>query len=311
MDQASGFLNITATAPTRERAVAVSSAFSDGLLTYLKRLNVRRIDESQRLLLEQINTLQQQGVDPTVIASLRTGLSQLALDRTAPVPITTIQQATAVPVVAEGATAESGSLTAPKSRAVRTLLGALIGLLAGIVLALVLGAVRHPDPFRPGGGGSVRAAGPCRGPVDLAPTPEEGGDRFLPVLHGGRRIPAGRRRGFPLVVDQRQRTGPSPGRRNHPGHQPGSSGWEDHRGRESGGGTRTVGETGGRRLLRSPSPSDPRDVGSLHPTRIVGRPVRHERSSGCEGSGPCSVPRAMLDRAGRRPPQWRHARTPG
>ncbi len=106
--------------------------------TYLKRLNVRRIDESQRLLLEQINTLQQQGVDPTVIASLRTGLSQLALDRTAPVPITTIQQATAVPVVADVHTAPRGSLTAPKSRAVRTLLGALIGLLAGIVLALVL-----------------------------------------------------------------------------------------------------------------------------------------------------------------------------
>jgi capsular exopolysaccharide synthesis family protein len=136
VDQASGFLNITATAPTREQAVATSTAFSEALLTYLKRLNVRRIDESQRLLLEQINTLQQLGVDPTVIASVRAGLSQLALDRTAPLPITTIQRATAEPVAVE--VKAEGGLTAPTSRITRTLLGALIGLLAGIVLALVL-----------------------------------------------------------------------------------------------------------------------------------------------------------------------------
>lgn len=137
VDQASGFLNITATALTRERAVAVSSTFSEALITYLQRLNTKRIDESQRLLLAQIETLQRQGMDPTVIASLRAGLSQLALDRTAPVPITTIQRATAIPVAVQ-AQVESGGLKAPKSRTVRALLGALIGLLAGIVLALVL-----------------------------------------------------------------------------------------------------------------------------------------------------------------------------
>ena len=136
VDEASGFLNITATARTPERAVAVSAAFSEALLAYLQRLNITRIDQQQQQVQEQIRTLQAQSVDPTVIASLRAGLSQLALDRTAPVPITTIQPATAVPVAAE-APAEGG-LTAPKSRTVRVLLGALIGLLAGIVLALVL-----------------------------------------------------------------------------------------------------------------------------------------------------------------------------
>ena len=138
VDQASGFLNIIATAPTPQRAVAVSTAFSDALLAYLQRLNITRIDQQQKQVLEQINTLQEQGVDPSVIASLRAGLSQLALDRTAPLPITTIQHATAVPLAAEAPPVEKGGLTAPKSRTVRALLGALIGLLAGIVLALVL-----------------------------------------------------------------------------------------------------------------------------------------------------------------------------
>jgi len=139
VDQASGFLNIMATAATPQRAVAVSTAFSDALLSYLKRLNITRIDQQQQQVLEQINTLQQEGADPTVIESLRAGLSQLALDRTAPVPITTIQRATAVPAAAEASpSASGGGFTVPKSRTMRVLLGALIGLLAGIVLALVL-----------------------------------------------------------------------------------------------------------------------------------------------------------------------------
>ena len=79
--------------------------------------------------------------DPSVIESLRDGLSQLALDRTEPVPITGIQEAIAFPILPDEPTGAAG-LSAPKSRAIRALLGALIGLLAfGWKESLLLGAV--------------------------------------------------------------------------------------------------------------------------------------------------------------------------
>ncbi len=140
VDQTSGFLDITATSPTPKEAVRVSTAFSTALLTYLQRLNVTRIDQQQTLVQQQIQTLEGEGVDPAVIATLRAGLSQLALDRTAPVPITTIQRAVALPLVPPDAaqTSGGGGLQVPKSLTARLILGALLGLLAGIALALIL-----------------------------------------------------------------------------------------------------------------------------------------------------------------------------
>ena len=140
VDQVSGFLDITATAVNPKRAVTVSTAFSTALVAYLAQLNVTRIDQQQRLVGQQIQTLQHEGADPAVIAALRAEIPQLALSRTTPVPITTIQRAVAVPVAPADSTKGSSSagLQIPKSRTARAVLGALLGLLLGLALALVL-----------------------------------------------------------------------------------------------------------------------------------------------------------------------------
>jgi capsular exopolysaccharide synthesis family protein len=140
VDQTSGFLNITATAPTAKRSVVVSSAFANGLLEYLRQLNLTQIDQAQRLTQQEIATLQREGADPNLILTLRSGLAQLALNRTAPVPITTLQKAVPVALAPVDTTSSSGGggLTVPKSRTARMILGALLGLLAGLSLALVL-----------------------------------------------------------------------------------------------------------------------------------------------------------------------------
>jgi capsular exopolysaccharide synthesis family protein len=140
VDQTSGFLNITSTAPTAKRAVAVSGAFSNALLEYLRQLNVTQIDQQQKLSQQQIATLQREGADPILIATLKSQLAQLALNRTAPVPITTLQKAVPIPLAPADTTGSSsgGGLTVPKSRTARMILGALLGLLAGLALALVL-----------------------------------------------------------------------------------------------------------------------------------------------------------------------------
>ena len=140
VDQTSGFLNITATAPAAKRAVVVSNAFSTALIEYLRRLNVKQIDQQQALSQQQIQTLQREGADPTLITTLKGQLAQLALNRTAPVPITTLQQAVATPLLPADSTQSGGGsrLHVPKSRTARMILGALLGLLAGVALALVL-----------------------------------------------------------------------------------------------------------------------------------------------------------------------------
>ena len=136
-DPETGLLDITGTAANPEQAVAVSTAYSHALITYLDRLKQKKITLQQQVVERQIQILQRQGSGPDLIASLRSTLSQLALDRTTPIPLAIYQPATAVRAAPNAVQASSG-IQVPKSLPLRIALAALLGLLAGVVLALVL-----------------------------------------------------------------------------------------------------------------------------------------------------------------------------
>ena len=136
-DLNSGLLDITGTAANPEEAVAVSTAYSHALITYLDRLKQKKISLQQQVVERQIRSLQKQGSGRDLIVSLRSTLSQLALDRTTPIPLAVYYPATAVRA-APTAIQASGGIQVPKSLPLRIALAALFGLLAGVVLALVL-----------------------------------------------------------------------------------------------------------------------------------------------------------------------------
>ncbi len=137
-DPTTGFLSITGTAPNPATAEGISKAFSRSLIVYLVRLRNTKIDQQQQLVQEQIQRLIQRGGSGPVVAALRSQLSQLALDRTAPISLTVLRHVPAEPAPVVGPPAEQGGFKFPKSRNVRVLLASLFGLLAGIALALVL-----------------------------------------------------------------------------------------------------------------------------------------------------------------------------
>ena len=130
-DETSGFLHITGYGADPSTAEQVSTAFSHALRQYLEQIKARRADQQQAQLEAQIEAAKAQGASPAELAPLRLGLSQLALERTAPISLTIIQGAKAEPATGQG-------FKPPKSRAGRALLAAILGLLAGIALALVL-----------------------------------------------------------------------------------------------------------------------------------------------------------------------------
>ncbi|MEO8424610.1 MAG: hypothetical protein ABI595_11970 [Actinomycetota bacterium] len=134
-DPTTGFLRVTATADGPKGAEAISTAFSRGLIAYLQRLKITQADQQQRLLQKEITALQKHfAADPTVIASLQAALSQLAVNRAAPISLLVIQppRATQIP------DAPTSGFQAPKSGWSRVLLACLFGLLAGMALVLVL-----------------------------------------------------------------------------------------------------------------------------------------------------------------------------
>ena len=130
-DATSGFLHITGYGADPSTAEQVSTAFAHALRQYLEQIKARRADQQQAQLEAQIEAAKAQGASPAELAPLRLGLSQLALERTAPISLTIIQGAKAEPATGQG-------FKPPKSRAGRALLAAILGLLAGIALALVL-----------------------------------------------------------------------------------------------------------------------------------------------------------------------------
>ena len=137
-DPTTGFLSISGTALDPATAERISNAFSQSLIAYLVQLRNTKIDQQQRLVQEQIQRLIQRGGSLPVVAALRAQLSQLALDRTAPISLTVLRHVPAEPAPVVGPAAEAGGFKFPKSRNVRVLLASLFGLLAGIALALVL-----------------------------------------------------------------------------------------------------------------------------------------------------------------------------
>ncbi len=130
-DETSGFLDITGYGTMPSRAEEVSTAFSHALRQYLEQIKARRADQQLAQLQAQLEALQAAGAGRAELAPLRAGLSQLALERTAPISLTIIQQAKAEPATGQG-------FRPPESRGARALLAAILGLLAGIALALVL-----------------------------------------------------------------------------------------------------------------------------------------------------------------------------
>ena len=133
-----GRLVITGTASSPEQAVAVSTAYSRALITYLERLKQKKITAQQRVVERQIQNLQRQGSHPDLVASLRSTLGQFAIDRTTPIPLQIYQPPSAVRDTAPDAVAASSGIQVPKSLPLRLALAALLGLLAGVILALVL-----------------------------------------------------------------------------------------------------------------------------------------------------------------------------
>jgi capsular exopolysaccharide synthesis family protein len=134
-DATTGFLEVTATADGAKAAQDLSSAFSRALIDYLEKLKNAQVDQQQELLLRQIAALERQGgTDPSVIASIRAALPQLALNRAAPVSLMVIQPPDARKIPSTPAT----GFEAPKGLWPRVLLACLLGLLAGLALALIL-----------------------------------------------------------------------------------------------------------------------------------------------------------------------------
>ena len=136
-DADSGFLDITGEAATPKQAVAVSTAYSHALITYLDRLKQKKITLQQQVVQRQIQNLEKQEKGAALVASLRSTLSQLALDRTTPIPLAIYYPATAVRATPNAVPVSSG-IHVPKSLPLRIALAALFGLMAGLVLALVL-----------------------------------------------------------------------------------------------------------------------------------------------------------------------------
>lgn len=138
VDTVTGLLNITGSATNPERAVSVSTAYSNALITYLERLKQKRITLQQQVVERQIRILQRRGSAAGMIALLRSQLSQLALGRTTPVPLAIFRPAKVVRNDAPPRVQASTGFELPKSLPLRVALAALLGLLAGLVLALVL-----------------------------------------------------------------------------------------------------------------------------------------------------------------------------
>jgi capsular exopolysaccharide synthesis family protein len=130
-DKASDFLRVTAFSGDPDDAVAVSTAFSQALITYLNTLKNREIDDREALVQQQISELQQGGADASVIAPYEETLATLGVQRTTPITLSVLQQAIPEEIPAAG-------FQAPRSRAARALIAAILGLFAGIALALVL-----------------------------------------------------------------------------------------------------------------------------------------------------------------------------
>lgn len=154
-------ITITATDPQADRAEAVANAFAQATVDYLQQneqqstqKSIAALQKSLADLKNQITTLNGQiqaagGTGPnntnaSILAAQRDGLlqqyqalfqrlTQLQSQPAEAAQLDILQKAQAVPV----ASSSSSSFTAPKSRATRTMLGALIGLLLGIGGALV------------------------------------------------------------------------------------------------------------------------------------------------------------------------------
>jgi capsular exopolysaccharide synthesis family protein len=131
-DATSGFVTVTAVAPSAEGARNTSTAFSSALISYLQRLRIRQIDQKQLFLQRSLRTLRKRGAGLIQIQPVLDALSGLALARISPVTLGVLQPATKAELIpAKTSEPAASSLS-------RVLLAALIGLGAGVALALVL-----------------------------------------------------------------------------------------------------------------------------------------------------------------------------
>jgi capsular exopolysaccharide synthesis family protein len=131
-DSSSGFVTVTGFAPDAEGARRTSAAFSSALITHLRQVRIRQIDEKQAFLQNQIRVLRGRGAGPILTGPLQVALSELSVARINPVSLGVLQPATTAELI------PAQTSEAPASPLSRIPIAALIGLAAGVALALVL-----------------------------------------------------------------------------------------------------------------------------------------------------------------------------
>jgi capsular exopolysaccharide synthesis family protein len=130
-DTANGFVHITAFAASRKEAEDLSTAFSYALITHLRRVKLRDIDEQRSFVQVQIRILKRTAPGSVLMQGYQQKLSELGLARISPVSLGFLQPASAEPIAPPVAEPQTSRLS-------RMLIASLVGLLAGVALALVL-----------------------------------------------------------------------------------------------------------------------------------------------------------------------------
>jgi Mrp family chromosome partitioning ATPase/capsular polysaccharide biosynthesis protein len=131
-DTETGILTITATARSGRRAERVAKAFALSLTDYLEDQRKAELRRQIEVLQEQVDELPAN--DPrgsTTRANLLSQIANLNVELAAPLGLPVLDTPAAVAVGSTG-------ITAPSSRGIRLVIGAVLGLLGGIALALVL-----------------------------------------------------------------------------------------------------------------------------------------------------------------------------
>lgn len=143
VDQDSGLVSITASAPDADRATEVADAFADELLILLGELKQTDVDERKTDLRAQIRGLEKRLADigdpeGAEARTLETELEQLISELNR-LRSSTLDPGFTVlsPAVAKRVT--TAGFSAPRSFLVREIIAGVIGLLAGIIIAIVVG----------------------------------------------------------------------------------------------------------------------------------------------------------------------------
>ena len=134
-DTETGILTITAAADGGRRAERVADAFARGLRDYLDDQRRQSLQTQIRTLRGQLEGIPEEGSrgnnDDPLRLTLQSQISSLQSALATPLGLPIIERTDADRI-------EQSALTAPRSRASRMLLGALVGLLGGVVIALLL-----------------------------------------------------------------------------------------------------------------------------------------------------------------------------